>query len=50
MDSGRCFGVYEHLAPPKMIETYEDLPEDLKQFITKEGLGGDNPKRKKVKL
>lgn len=28
----------------------KELPEDLQQFICKAGLGGDNPKPKKVEL
>ena len=29
---------------------HTDMPEDLSQFITKSGLGGDNPKPTKPKL
>ena len=29
---------------------YEEPPKDLSQFLTKAGLGGDNPQPKKVKL
>ena len=44
------FPQWIQMLPNRSFIFYEEMPNDLSMFITKEGLGGDNPKRTKVKL